>query len=184
MAAQELVCAGELVTKANGDASDKVGRPVDDGQIGIIDPSHRMIGLHMYEGLFKVGHKIIPAAMLSLEIAEHLIGQSSRCMLKGYRSCYVAALLQASLRSICASFNVSSAGVKECTCSCFPPCIPQSDASDVSNLCSWKPPAISLLNMSNEHTYSIKMCRSYLLMTGASCMRPSMCVWRSCVSRT
>ncbi|KAK9791627.1 hypothetical protein WJX73_005132 [Symbiochloris irregularis] len=45
---------GELVTKANGDASDRVGRPVDDGQIGIIDPSQRMIGLHMYEGLFKV----------------------------------------------------------------------------------------------------------------------------------
>lgn len=51
---QGCACAGELVTKANGDASDRVGRPVDDGQIGIIDPSQRMIGLHMYEGLFKV----------------------------------------------------------------------------------------------------------------------------------
>lgn len=49
-----LFFAGELITKANGDTSDRVGRPIDDGQIGVIDPSNRMIGLHMYEGLFKV----------------------------------------------------------------------------------------------------------------------------------
>ena len=49
-----FTCAGELITKANGDTSDKTGRPIDDGQIGIIDINQRMIGLHMYDGLFKV----------------------------------------------------------------------------------------------------------------------------------
>jgi len=46
--------AGELVTRANGDVRDNVGRPVDNGQIGVIDPESRMIGLHLYDGLFKV----------------------------------------------------------------------------------------------------------------------------------
>lgn len=50
----EGVGAGELVTRAHGNASDRVGRPIDDGQLGIIDPTQRIIGLHMYEGLFKV----------------------------------------------------------------------------------------------------------------------------------
>eukprot|EP00891_Asterochloris_glomerata_P001303 jgi/Astpho2/1303/fgenesh1_pm.00024_%23_4_t len=44
----------ELVTAANGDVLDKVGRPVDAGMVGIVDPGCRMIGLHMYDGLFKV----------------------------------------------------------------------------------------------------------------------------------
>ena len=42
------------MTAANGDVLDKVGRPVDAGMAGIIDPGCRMIGLHMYDGLFKV----------------------------------------------------------------------------------------------------------------------------------
>ncbi len=46
--------AGELVTRANGDIEDQVGRPCDNGQIGIVDPGCRMIGLHLYDGLFKV----------------------------------------------------------------------------------------------------------------------------------
>ncbi|EIE24281.1 hypothetical protein COCSUDRAFT_28729 [Coccomyxa subellipsoidea C-169] len=45
---------GELVTRANGDIEDQVGRPCDNGQIGIVDPGCRMIGLHLYDGLFKV----------------------------------------------------------------------------------------------------------------------------------
>lgn len=45
---------GELVTRANGDIEDQVGRPCDNGQIGIVDPACRMIGLHLYDGLFKV----------------------------------------------------------------------------------------------------------------------------------
>ncbi|KAK1256749.1 DNA damage-binding protein 1a [Acorus gramineus] len=37
-----------------GDISDQVGRPSDNGQIGIIDPDCRLIGLHLYDGSFKV----------------------------------------------------------------------------------------------------------------------------------
>ncbi|KAK9936890.1 hypothetical protein M0R45_013712 [Rubus argutus] len=44
----------ELITKAMGDVSDRIGRPTDSGQIGIIDPDCRLIGLHLYDGLFKV----------------------------------------------------------------------------------------------------------------------------------
>ena len=44
----------ELVTRAMGDLTDRIGRPTEQGQIGIIDPECRMIGLHLYERLFKV----------------------------------------------------------------------------------------------------------------------------------
>ncbi|KAI3937749.1 hypothetical protein MKW92_004607 [Papaver armeniacum] len=46
--------SSELVTRAAGDVSDRIGRPTDNGQIGIIDPDCRLIGLHLYDGLFKV----------------------------------------------------------------------------------------------------------------------------------
>ncbi|BBN08966.1 DNA damage-binding protein 1 [Marchantia polymorpha subsp. ruderalis] len=46
--------SGELVTRAMGDVSDRIGRPTDNGQIGIVDPDCRLIGLHLYDGLFKV----------------------------------------------------------------------------------------------------------------------------------
>lgn len=42
------------MTRANGDASDRVGRQVEAGQRGIVDPQCRLIGLHLYDGLFKV----------------------------------------------------------------------------------------------------------------------------------
>mmetsp|Transcript_12957 Transcript_12957/g.36428 ORF Transcript_12957/g.36428 Transcript_12957/m.36428 type:complete len:1117 (+) Transcript_12957:258-3608(+) len=45
---------GELVTRANGDLRGLSGRPTDSGQIGIVDPECRVVGLHLYEGLFKV----------------------------------------------------------------------------------------------------------------------------------
>jgi len=45
---------GELVTRANGDARGLSGRPTDSGQIGVLDPDSRVIGLYLYEGLFKV----------------------------------------------------------------------------------------------------------------------------------
>ena len=69
---------GELVTRANGDARDRMGRPSEAGQargayvraprrrarvtpaaprarqIGIVDPECRMIGLHLFDGAFKV----------------------------------------------------------------------------------------------------------------------------------
>ncbi|KAF9588985.1 hypothetical protein IFM89_017664 [Coptis chinensis] len=44
----------DLITRAMGDVSDRIGRPTDNGQIGIIDPDCRLIGLHLYDGLFKV----------------------------------------------------------------------------------------------------------------------------------
>ena len=46
--------SGELVTRANGDVADRVGRPADTGTLGAADPGARAIGLHMYDGLFKV----------------------------------------------------------------------------------------------------------------------------------
>ena len=46
------------MTRASGDVKDRVGRPVENGQIGIIDPWCRMIGLHLYDGLFKVSHAL------------------------------------------------------------------------------------------------------------------------------
>ena len=46
------------MTRASGDVKDRVGRPVENGQIGIIDPWCRMIGLHLYDGLFKVPHAL------------------------------------------------------------------------------------------------------------------------------
>ncbi|XP_048584985.1 DNA damage-binding protein 1 [Nematostella vectensis] len=45
---------GDIVTRACGDVQDRIGRPSDTGQIGIIDPSCRVIGLRLYDGLFKV----------------------------------------------------------------------------------------------------------------------------------
>ncbi|VVB12240.1 unnamed protein product [Arabis nemorensis] len=46
--------SSELVTRAMGDVSDRIGLPTDNDQIGIIDPDCRLIGLHLYDGLFKV----------------------------------------------------------------------------------------------------------------------------------
>ena len=47
-------CAGELVTRANVDVVDRIGRKATNGPIGIIDPECRLIGLHLYDGLLKV----------------------------------------------------------------------------------------------------------------------------------
>lgn len=55
--------AGELVTRANGNVEDRVGRPADNGQLGIIDHQCRLIGLHLYDGLFKAW---LPASDLSM----------------------------------------------------------------------------------------------------------------------
>ena len=45
---------GALVTRAAGDASDRVGRPADAGQLGAVDPRCRAIALHLYDGLLKI----------------------------------------------------------------------------------------------------------------------------------
>ncbi|CAM9860641.1 unnamed protein product [Discosporangium mesarthrocarpum] len=44
----------EIVTKASGTVKDRIGRATDNRKIGFIDPQNRMIGLHLYEGQFKV----------------------------------------------------------------------------------------------------------------------------------
>ncbi|KAL6499676.1 DNA damage-binding protein 1a [Orobanche gracilis] len=44
----------KLVTRDMRDVSVRIGRPTDNGQIGIIDPDCRLIGLHLYDGLFQV----------------------------------------------------------------------------------------------------------------------------------
>ena len=46
--------SGALITLANGDLSDQIGRPSESGHIGIIDPACTMIGLHLYDGHFKI----------------------------------------------------------------------------------------------------------------------------------
>ncbi|XP_031549547.1 DNA damage-binding protein 1-like [Actinia tenebrosa] len=45
---------GDIVTRACGDIQDRIGRPSDTGLIAMIDPQCRMIGLRLYDGLFKV----------------------------------------------------------------------------------------------------------------------------------
>lgn len=49
-----LVYPDNLQTRASGDLADRTGRPVEHGQIGIIDPDCRVLGVQMYDGLLKV----------------------------------------------------------------------------------------------------------------------------------
>jgi len=44
----------ELMTRAMGDLQDRIGKQVDSGQITHIDPNKKLVGLHLYDGLFKV----------------------------------------------------------------------------------------------------------------------------------
>lgn len=44
----------EIVTKAYGDVSDKIGKKSETGIIAAIDPESRVIGLRLYDSLFKV----------------------------------------------------------------------------------------------------------------------------------
>ena len=45
---------GKLITVANGDVEDAIGRPAECGHIGVVDADVTMIGLHMYDGHFKI----------------------------------------------------------------------------------------------------------------------------------
>ena len=54
-----LECQGggdnlEIVTLAHGNVGDRIGKPCETGIIGVIDPEARVIGLKLYEGLFKI----------------------------------------------------------------------------------------------------------------------------------
>ncbi|XP_052213076.1 DNA damage-binding protein 1-like isoform X2 [Dreissena polymorpha] len=44
----------EIITRAHGNVQDRIGRPAEQGIIGIVDPLCRVIGLRLYDGLFKV----------------------------------------------------------------------------------------------------------------------------------
>lgn len=44
----------EIVTKAHGNVADHISKPSETGSIGIIDPTSKVIGLRLYDGLFKV----------------------------------------------------------------------------------------------------------------------------------
>lgn len=54
-----LECIGtgediEIITKAHGNVADRIGRPSDTGIKAVIDPKARVIGLRLYDGLFKI----------------------------------------------------------------------------------------------------------------------------------
>lgn len=44
----------DIVTKAHGNVADRVGNPAETGIIAVIDPKARVIGMRLYEGLFKI----------------------------------------------------------------------------------------------------------------------------------
>ena len=44
----------EIVTRAYGDVRDKIGKKSETGTIAVIDPESRVIGLRLYDSLFKV----------------------------------------------------------------------------------------------------------------------------------
>jgi DNA damage-binding protein 1 len=44
----------EVITRAHGNVADQISRPSETGSIGMIDPNCKMIGLRLYDGLFKV----------------------------------------------------------------------------------------------------------------------------------
>ena len=45
---------GLIVTRASGSVKDRIGKEVDGGGLGIVDPESRMVGLQLYEGFLKV----------------------------------------------------------------------------------------------------------------------------------
>ena len=54
-----LECEGEganmeIVTKAHGNVGDRIGKKSETGTLAVIDPKSRMIGLRIYDSLFKV----------------------------------------------------------------------------------------------------------------------------------
>lgn len=44
----------EVVTRAHGNVSDRIGKPSENGILAVIDPQARVIGLRLYDGLFKI----------------------------------------------------------------------------------------------------------------------------------
>ncbi|KAJ8941355.1 hypothetical protein NQ314_010418 [Rhamnusium bicolor] len=44
----------DIVTKAHGNVADRIGKPSETGILAVIDPKARVIGLRLYDGLFKI----------------------------------------------------------------------------------------------------------------------------------
>lgn len=44
----------DIKTKAHGNVADRVGKPAETGILAVIDPKARVIGMRLYEGLFKI----------------------------------------------------------------------------------------------------------------------------------
>ncbi|KAG8227614.1 hypothetical protein J437_LFUL011164 [Ladona fulva] len=55
-----LECVGgdgeelEILTRAHGNVADRIGKPSETGILAVIDPEARVIGLRLYDGLFKI----------------------------------------------------------------------------------------------------------------------------------
>lgn len=44
----------QIITKAHGNVADRIGKPAETGILAVIDPKSRVIGMRLYEGLFKI----------------------------------------------------------------------------------------------------------------------------------
>lgn len=44
----------DIITKAHGSVADTIGKPSETGILAVIDPKARVIGLRLYDGLFKI----------------------------------------------------------------------------------------------------------------------------------
>ena len=85
---------GELITRANGNVEDRVGRPADNGQLGIIDHQCRLIGLHLYDGLFKARRQALMLCDKWPGWQLHRSATMSRCSV---RTCVASSLTKTRL---------------------------------------------------------------------------------------
>ena len=44
----------DIITRAYGNVADRIGKPSENGILAVIDPRARVIGLRLYDGLFKI----------------------------------------------------------------------------------------------------------------------------------
>lgn len=44
----------DVVTRAHGNVADRIGKPSENGILAVVDPLARVIGLRLYDGLFKI----------------------------------------------------------------------------------------------------------------------------------
>ena len=61
MAPQECEGSGpnlNIVTVAHGNVGDRIGKKSETGTIAVIDPDARLIGLRIYDSLFKVSQTL------------------------------------------------------------------------------------------------------------------------------